>query len=147
VKESLLISKCLLGEKVRYDGGDCKQDNHLLKKLSDKYNLIPICPEVMAGMTTPRDPIEIKNKKVIKASGEDVTPIFEPVFIDLKRIVRENNIHKALLKDFSPSCGSTKVYDGDFSGNKIEGVGIITAFLQSLNLIVYSETEIKKLLD
>jgi uncharacterized protein YbbK (DUF523 family) len=146
MKEPLLVSRCLLGENVRYDGGNCRQNNSILNKLEDKYILFPICPEVMAGMSTPREPIEILENCVITKSGEDVTELFTPVFKKLKKLVDENNIRIAILKDFSPSCGSTEIYNGKFDGNRIKGAGIVTSYLNSLNVEVHSEDKILELL-
>lgn len=146
MKECVLISRCLLGDKVRYDGGHCKQEDSLIDRLKDKYELISICPEVMAGMSTPRDPIELANGRVINSTGDDLTAQFTPVFEKLKSLIFERKISKAILKEFSPSCGSQKIYDGSFSGKIIDGQGIITAFLRENNINVVSEQEISQIL-
>lgn len=144
--ESLLVSRCLFGEKVRYDGGDCLLRADFIARLKNRFNLIFICPEVMAGMSVPRNPIEILNGKIIDTEGLDLTDHFEPVIREIHSLVKKHCISKALLKDFSPSCGSSEIYDGSFTGTKVPGGGIITQFLKDAGVNVYSESEIMNLL-
>ena len=144
--KSILVSKCLLGDNVRYDGGHCKLRQDHLSRLKSKFEIIPICPEVMAGLGTPRDPIELKNSLVIDKKGNDKTELFRPVKKTLEELIKDKQIKFALLKEFSPSCGSKKIYDGSFDGKIINGEGVITSFLLSLGLKIYSEEEIDILL-
>lgn len=143
----VLVSKCLLGDNVRYDGGHCKLRQDHLSRLKSKFEIIPICPEVMAGLGTPRDPIELKNGLVLDKDGNDKTELFIPVQMALEELVKNKQIQFALLKEFSPSCGTKKIYDGSFKGKIINGEGIITTYLLSLGLTVYSEEEIESLLN
>jgi len=137
--KSILISKCLLGDLVRYDGGHCLLSPNDIKTLKSHFDLVPVCPEVMAGMSIPRAPIEYKNNRIINKNDEDLTSLFSPVMDELISLINKNNIEYAILKDESPSCGSTEIYDGSFSGNKIKGEGIITKFLRALGVEVISE--------
>ncbi len=142
--EYLLISSCLLGNNVKYNG----KNNYIkeVELLKNKYNLIVICPEVMGGLPIPRIPSEILNDKVINKEGIDVTSNFIKGKDEAIKLVKKYNIKKALLKEGSPSCGSKYIYDGTFSGNKIEGYGITTKALKELGLDIYNEKEIEKLL-
>ena len=142
--EYLLISSCLLGNNVKYNG----KNNYIkeVELLKNKYNLIVICPEVMGGLPIPRIPSEILNDKVINKEGKDVTIHFNKGREEAIKLVNKYNIKNALLKEGSPSCGSHYIYDGTFSGNKIDGVGVTTKKLIELGLDIYSEKEIEKLL-
>ncbi len=144
MKEKLLISACLCGKNTKYNGKNNKIDTSLLE---DKFELVLICPEVMGGLSTPRNPSEIKADKVYSNQGLDVTKEFNLGAKLSLDIVLNNNIKYALLKEGSPSCGVNKVYDGTFSGIKINGVGITTKLLKENGIIVYSEDDIDKLLN
>lgn len=145
--KGVLVSKCLLGDNVRYDGDHCKLRQDYLSRLKSKFELFPICPEVMAGLGVPREPIELKNNLIIDQVGNDKTSLFTPVKMELEKLIQEKQIKYALLKEFSPSCGSNKIYDGTFSGKIIDGQGIITKFLLDLGLEIFSEEEIEELLN
>ena len=142
--EYLLISSCLLGNNVKYNG----KNNYIkeVELLKNKYNLIVICPEVMGGLPIPRIPSEILNGKVINKEGTDVTINFNKGAEEAIKLVKKYNIKKALLKEGSPSCGSHYIYDGTFSGTKVDGYGVTTKKLIELGLDIYSEKEIEKLL-
>ncbi len=142
--ENLLISSCLVGNNTKYNG----KNNYLplIEKLKDKYNLIVICPEVMGGLSIPRDPSEIKGDKVISNKGNDVTKEYNlgaKIALDL---AKKYNCKKALLMEKSPSCGVKKIYDGTFSKNLIDGMGITTKLLYENKIEVYSKDEIDLLL-
>ena len=140
----LIISSCLCGNNTKYNGGNNKIDK--LELLEEKFNLITICPEEFGGLTTPRDPSEIKGDKVYSNKGKDVTDNFILGAEKALEILKKYNAKYALLKEGSPSCGVHKIYDGTFSGNKIPGSGITTAMFKELGIKVYSENEIEELL-
>ena len=142
--EYLLISSCLLGNNVKYNG----KNNYIkeVELLKNKYNLIVICPEVMGGLPIPRIPSEILNGKVINKEGMDVTNNFNKGADEAIKLVKKYNIKKALLKEGSPSCGSHYIYDGTFTSTKVDGYGVTTKKLIELGLDIYSEKEIEKLL-
>lgn len=139
----ILISACLLGQRVRYDGGHCLQEDPWLQELAAKKLLAPICPEMEAGLEVPREPIELKNGEVVNARGERLTQLFEPVFEKLEALLSEKDIKLAILKDKSPSCGARRIYDGSFSGKLKEGQGIVAAWL-SLRIPVFTENELNE---
>ena len=142
--EKLLISGCLIGNNTKYNGGN--NYNPLIEKLKEKYELVVICPEVMGGLSTPRNPSEINGDRVISSVGVDVTKEFNLGAERAYNIAVNNNVKKALLKEGSPSCGSNKIYDGTFTGVKIDGKGITVRKLKELGIEIYSENEILKLL-
>lgn len=144
MKDSLLISGCLLGNNTKYNG----KNNYIegIDKLKDKYNLIVICPEVMGGLSIPRDPSEINDGNVYSNKGLDVTNEFNKGALLAYELAVKHNCKAALLKDGSPSCGSKKIYDGSFNGNKIDGDGITVRMLRELDIKIYTESEIDKLL-
>ncbi|MFA7110948.1 MAG: DUF523 domain-containing protein, partial [Bacilli bacterium] len=100
--ETILVSACLLGDKTRYDGKD--NYNEKVEFLKEHFNIVPICPEVMGGLSTPRYPSEIKNGSVIDKNGRDVTRYFEEGAKQVINIVKYLHIKKAVLVDGSPSC-------------------------------------------
>ena len=142
--ENLLISSCLVGNNTKYNG----KNNYLplIEKLKDKYNLIVICPEVMGGLSIPRDPSEIKGNKVISNKGNDVTKEYNLAAKIALDLAKKYNCKKALLMEKSPSCGVKKIYDGTFSKNLIDGMGITTKLLYESKIEVYSKDEIDLLL-
>lgn len=144
MKEKLLISACLCGQNTKYSGGNNALKN--LELLKQKFILIPICPEVMGGLPTPRDPSEQKGNRVFSNKGKDVTKEFELGAYTALRIAKENGATLALLKESSPSCGTHLIYDGSFSGTKIAGEGVAAKLLRENQIRVYSENEIEKLL-
>ncbi len=147
MKEKILVSRCLLGENVRYDGGNCLVNKSKLAKIEKYFEIIPVCPEVLAGMSIPREPIELVNNSIYNKKNEKLDDIFLPVFNYLKILIKKNEIKYALLKELSPSCGVHKIYDGSFSGKIISGMGLVTAFLKQEGITVFSEDEINQLIE
>jgi len=141
--KKILISSCLLGKKVRYDG--LIKDYDIL--LLENYQLVDCCPEVDGGLPIPRPPSEIQvNGKVFDNNGIDVTDKFNcGANMALKLVVNEN-IKIAILKSKSPSCSNKMVYDGTFSGVLIRGIGVTTKVLEQNGIKVFDENEIEKAL-
>ena len=145
VMERILISACLVGDNVKYDGGNNK--NPLISKLLEKYELVPFCPEVEGGLPTPRHPSEQRGEQVINDIDEDVTDEFNKGADLALNICLYLKITKAILKERSPSCGVHSIYDGTFSRKVIPGMGVTAALLKRKGITVYSEDEIPMLLD
>ena len=145
MKKKLLISACLCGKNTKYNGRNNCIDH--LNKLEEAFELFLICPEVMGGLSTPRDPSEILQDKVFSNKGKDVTKEFDLGAKKALDIALENNITIALLKESSPSCGSNLIYDGTFSGKKIAGEGIATRLLNENHIKVFNENQIEELLE
>lgn len=142
--ENVLISACLLGIACRYDGGWRDYD---LKNLSEKYNLIPFCPEIYGGLPTPRVPSEIKGNVVINRDGFDVTAQYEKGAREALHMARLFNVKYAVLKAKSPSCGKGEVYDGTFTRTLAKGDGITARLLKANGVEVFTENEIDALLE
>lgn len=143
--KKILISACLLGINCKYNGKN--NYNSLIEKLEENYILIPICPEQMGGLSTPRNPSEIKGNKVISSAGDDVTINFIAGANKALDIAKKENISIAILKEGSPSCGSNYIYDGTFNKTKVDGMGITARLLKNNNIKVYNENEIESLLN
>ena len=145
--EKLLVSSCLLGNNTKYNGGN----NYipLIEKLKEKYEIFVICPELMGGLSIPRNPSEIRlnTNSVFSSTGLDVTNHFYQGAEGVLKIALDNNIKLALLKESSPSCGVNKIYDGTFTGKKIAGNGITTRLLIENGIKCYSENEIEILIN
>lgn len=135
-----LCSACLLGKNCRYDGNNNADEKVLA--LAKNEELIPVCPEQLGGLPTPRIYSEVNNGKVINEAGEDVTEQFQKGAEETLKIARENNITEAIMKQRSPSCGCGKIFDGTFSGKVIDGWGITADLLRKNGIRVISEEEI-----
>lgn len=147
MKEKILISSCLLGTNCKYNGENNLLDKNKIACLKAKFQLIEICPEELGGLSTPREPAEILNGRVItKFSHNDVTENFiQGAKISLK-IAKENGCLLAILKARSPSCGSGEIYDGTFSKTTIRGDGICVLLLKQNGIKVITEAKIDKIL-
>ena len=143
MKTKILVSACLLGENCKYSGGNNKNDEVIA--LADSFELIPVCPECFGGLTIPRLPSEIKGGRVYAKDGEDVTDAFVSGAEQTLYIAKETNAPCAVLKENSPSCGFGKIYDGTFSGNKIDGNGITAQLLFDNEIQIFGESQIKKM--
>ena len=141
---NLLISACLLGIECRYDGKSVKSVD--IEALKEKYNLIPVCPEIYGGLTTPRCPSERVGERVMMKDGTDVTENYKRGALIAYKMCCIFNCKKALLKERSPSCGCGQIYDGSFSGRLTEGDGCTAELLKSKGINVIGESHIKKIM-
>lgn len=135
-----LCSACLLGINCRYNGE--KKPNKKVLDLIPKETLIPICPEQMGGLATPRAAAEIKDGRVVNNEGTDVTKEFKQGAEEVLSIAKLHNIKEAILKQRSPSCGCGLIYDGTFSGNIIKGDGVTTKLLKKNGINVITEEDL-----
>ena len=133
----IMVSACLLGDNVKYNGGNNKNDK-LIDFLKD-YEIIKVCPECLGGLSTPRDSSEIINNRVFTNKNIDVTNEFMLGARKTLEIAKANNIKVAILKKNSPSCGSDTIYDGTFSHKVVDGDGITAKLLKENNIIVFNE--------
>ena len=140
-KEPLLVSACLLGTACRYDGRSKPLDALKLEWLKSRYALIPVCPEQLGGLMTPRPPCEINRGRVVRRDGEDLTEGYRHGASETLRLAKLLGIKKALLKAKSPSCGVGRIYDGSFSGRLVDGDGVAAAQLRENGLEVMSEDD------
>ncbi|WP_310551282.1 DUF523 domain-containing protein [Paenibacillus glufosinatiresistens] len=144
-----MISACLAGEECRYDGRHGRIDT--IARLVREGKAIQVCPEVLGGLSTPREPAEIiggtgedvlaGRARVMNRAGEDVTEAFIQGAKQTLEQARRMGITKALLKQNSPSCGSKRIYDGQFAGVRVPGEGVTVALLRQAGIKVYSEDE------
>ncbi len=135
-----LCSACLLGIKCRYDGKS--KPNKKVLALAKKEVLIPICPEQLGGLSTPREPSEQRGKEVFTKSGKNVTDNFQNGAKEVLKLAKLFSIKEAILKQRSPSCGSGQIYDGTFSGTIIKGDGVTTALLKSNGIKIISDEDL-----
>lgn len=134
------VSACLLGVPVRADGTDRRADHPVLRRWIAEGRILSICPEMLAGLGVPRPPAEIANGRVVTNAGDDVTQAFEE---GARIAMREAaGIRVAVLKDGSPSCGSSFVYDGLFTHTRVPGNGVTAALLRDRGFRVFSEEEL-----
>ena len=166
--EKILISACFLGEKVRYDGKANTLTHSIIEQWRVEKRLISVCPEVYGGLVTPRVAAEIqpvaikvnppnppsilqdkhalvKQNKILTQQGENVSEAFYRGANIALELCLENNIRFALLKESSPSCGSTTIYDGSFTEKKIAGEGLTTKLLRQHGIEVFGEHAIIEL--
>ncbi|HML48935.1 MAG TPA: DUF523 domain-containing protein [Clostridia bacterium] len=140
---NILVSACLLGIPCRYDGESAPCDAVLA--LAKRHHLIPVCPEQLGGLPTPRKPAEIDGGRVKTKDGQDVTPQFERGARIACEIARLCGCTRAVLKQRSPSCGSACIYDGTFSGRLRDGEGITAACLRGHGVCVVDENGVGSL--
>jgi uncharacterized protein YbbK (DUF523 family) len=142
----IVVSACLLGSPVRHDGRDKKSSHPVLQRWLEEGRIVSACPEMLGGLGTPRPPAEIINvdgvRRVVTIDGRDVTGAFESGA--RAAFDQADGVRVAVLKEGSPSCGSSFVYDGTFSKTKVAGEGITAALLRSRGIAVFSEEQIEE---
>ncbi|MBB2183345.1 DUF523 domain-containing protein [Lachnospiraceae bacterium MD1] len=141
---NILISACLMGVNCRYDGVGMWIEH--LDELMKKYHLIPVCPEIFGGMSTPREPAERIKDKVITRIGEDVTEYYKKGAQEVLNLAKLYQCEYAILKERSPSCGCGKIYDGTFTHTQIDGDGVLAELLISEGIKVLGESNVQELL-
>lgn len=135
----ILVSHCLLGEPCRYDGAS-RLDRRVLELHKAGHTLIPVCPEVLGGLDTPRAPAELQpDGRVVNADGEDVTAAYQAGAEAALRIAKQSGCTAAVLKARSPSCGCGEVYDGTFTHTLKGGWGVTARLLREAGLAVMDE--------
>ena len=140
----ILISGCLLGVCCRYDGAS--KPHSLAIELAKGHELIPVCPEQLGGLATPRPPAERQEDRIIAKTGLDVTAQYCRGAEEALKLYRLLGCDAAVLKERSPSCGSGEIYDGSFSGVLIPGDGVTAELMKSNGIPVYGESQIGELL-
>lgn len=139
----IIVSACLIGACCRYDG-KCKEV--ISEPHGDGYTLIPVCPEQLGGLATPRAPAEIVGERVVNRNGEDVTQAYKRGAEEALGIAKKYGCRYAILKERSPSCGSREIYDGSFSGTLKDGNGITAELFLRSGIKVVGESDAKELL-
>lgn len=140
----ILISACLLGQKVRYDAKIKNLQDPLLAEWLAAGIVLPACPEVLGGLPTPRPAAEIMvNGRIKTAQDEGVTEAFEQGAEKTLALALKHNIKIAILTERSPSCGSSEIYDGSFSRRVIEGQGQTTTLLRDNGIFVFNQFQLQ----
>lgn len=152
--QKILVSRCLLGHPVRYDGGAFDPDD-LLQHWQAQGRIVALCPEVSGGLPTPRPPAEIPGGQgaavlegrvpVVDVNGHDVSAAFLAGAAAAVELASRHGIAFAVLKARSPSCGNHETYDGSFSGNRVAGEGVTAAALRRRGVRVFNENELELL--
>ena len=145
-RTKIVVSACLLGAPVRYNGTDKKTHHPVLQRWIDEGRVVSVCPEVLGGLGTPRPPAEIVQvgglRRVRANDGRDVTAAFESGAAEALEQAVRHGARVAILKEGSPSCGTTFVYDGSFTGTRVAGQGVAAALLSEHGIRVFSELEL-----
>jgi uncharacterized protein YbbK (DUF523 family) len=156
MKTKILVSACLMGHKVRYNGSEKTPVSDILTRWQQEERLVIHCPELAAGLAIPRLPAEIvgdggqavmaERACILESDGTDVTAHYQLAAWLALRTAQETNCSAALLTDGSPTCGSAFIYDGSFSGHKKTGMGVAAALLREHGIQVFSDNQIAELI-
>ena len=140
----ILVSACLVGINCKYSGGN--NYNQKIFNLLKEGKAIPICPEQLGGLNTPRKPVELKvingKRYAIDNEGNDLTENFERGALEVLNLAKDLNINKAILQPRSPSCGVDKIYSGKFDNKLVDGNGILAELLKQNGIDVLTPNEI-----
>lgn len=140
----ILVSACLLGCACRYDGHS--KPHPLAMELARQGRAVPVCPEQLGGLTTPRLPSERRGEQVVMRDGRDVTAEYRRGAEEALRLAELYGCRAAVLKERSPSCGCGRIYDGTFTGTLRPGDGVTAEMLKAHGMQVYGESEIEQVL-
>lgn len=141
----VLVSACLLGARCRYDGASKPLPG--LERLLDAVDPVPVCPEQLGGLPTPRTPAERCGDRVVTRDRTDVTAQYERGAQEALLLAQLTGCTLALLKEKSPSCGCGRIYDGTHTGRLTDGNGVAAELLQQNGVRVFGETQLEELLD
>lgn len=141
----VLVSQCLLGVCCRYDGRSVA--NEAVCREACERGWIPVCPEIMGGLRTPRSPAERVDGRIMNRDGQDVTNEFQRGAQEALRLAKLYGARYALLKEKSPSCGSGVIYDGTFSGALTSGYGLTAELFEREGIRVYGESQLDELIN
>ena len=133
----ILVSACLLGCACRYDGQS--KPHPLAQELAKRGLAVPVCPEQLGGLPTPRNPSERRGERVVMNDGRDVTAEYRRGAEEALRLAELFGCGTAILKEKSPSCGSGQIYDGTFTGVRVPGEGVFARLAREAGLRVESE--------
>jgi uncharacterized protein YbbK (DUF523 family) len=135
----ILVSACLLGENCKYNGGNNLRQQVI--RLGQEHELIPVCPEVAAGLGIPRIPIEIRNGEVVRSDGVSVDDAIRNAVAQILAKLPQN-IDLCVLKARSPTCGVHQIYDGSFTGALVDGMGVLAQALKDAGYRVVDDEEL-----
>ncbi|WIT14278.1 DUF523 domain-containing protein [Paucibacter sediminis] len=148
----VLVSACLLGSPVRYDGAHRRSGSKVLQRWLNEGRVVPVCPELAGGLPVPRPPAEVLAgaggakvlaglAKVVDPSANDISAAFVTGAHHALQLAQSRRIRVAVLQEGSPSCGSGYIYDGTFTGTKVPERGVTSALLERTGVRVFSEEQ------
>ena len=140
--KKIIVSACLLGENCKYNGGN-NYDPKVVAFCRGR-EVIPVCPEVLAGLGTPRTPIEICNGTVIRRDGVVVDAAIREAVEEILCQLEQETVELAVLKARSPTCGVHRIYDGTFSGTLTDGAGVLAQALKDRGCLVLDNEELEE---
>ena len=140
--EKVIVSACLLGENCKYNGGNNYDPR--VEAFCRGREVIPVCPEVLAGLGIPRITIEIKDGVVTRRDGLVVDAAIRQAVAQILEQIRDEDIVCAVLKARSPTCGVHQVYDGTFSGTLVSGAGVLAQALKDAGYVVLDNEELEE---
>jgi uncharacterized protein YbbK (DUF523 family) len=150
--ELVLVSACLLGERVRYNGQDAETRHSIIDRWMSEGRVVSVCPELLAGFAVPRAAVEIVGSggaavidgaaRAVETAGRDVTSEFVVAAERTLKIVQDRNIRVAVLTDGSPSCGTSYIYDGTFTGEKHYAMGVTASLLSRHGIVVFNQDQL-----
>ena len=130
----ILVSACLLGENCKYNGGNNYSER--IERMLDGEEILPVCPEFLAGLGVPRAPMELVDGVPYNVNGECLKEKLDAAINEIKRLAIENGVSMAILKSRSPTCGVKEIYDGSFSHTLIPGMGLLARALVDIGIKV-----------
>ncbi len=140
----ILVSECLYGGRiVRYDGREKTETHPTFLRWKEEGRLVPVCPEVFGGLPVPRPDAQRVGDRIITRQGRDVTAQYAKGAGEALRLAQSENVLFCIMKQASPSCGSKVIYDGSFSGRKIEGEGLTVRLLRENGFPVFAEEDMQ----
>ncbi len=137
---TILVSACLLGENCKYNGGN-NRNERVLRYVAG-HEVIPVCPERLGGLPCPRKPVEWVGERVLTRDGDDCTEAFRLGVQRAMEIIEGRQIDLAILQSRSPTCGVKQIYDGSFSGMKIDGQGALARALKERGIPLMDEEDV-----
>lgn len=140
---NILISACLLGVPCRYDGAS--KPNPAVAALLARHSCIPVCPEQLGGLPTPRPPAERRGAAVVTQDGQDVTAQYRRGAEAVLKLARLYGCEAAVLKERSPSCGKGVIHNGLFDGGLADGDGVTARLLEANGIRVFGESDLQGL--
>lgn len=135
----IIVSACLLGENCKYNGGN-NLSTPIVEYLKDK-EILPVCPEVLAGLGVPREPIELKGGVPYRIDGACLENELSEAILKIKKMIDGKDIEYAVLKSRSPTCGAKQIYDGSFTHTLIDGMGILAKALSDMGIKVFDSED------
>lgn len=138
----IIVSACLLGENCKYSGGN--NFDPKVAAFAEGREVIPVCPEVLAGLGIPRTPIEIRDGVVVSRDGVNVDAAIRTTVAHILEQLKDEDIECAILKARSPTCGVHQIYDGTFTGKLVDGAGVLAQALKEAGYTVLDNEDLEE---